>query len=50
MNCLTAGAFPRHDLTTRRHGAPGASDPRSTRPLSLLSPLELRRLVAAMVD
>ena len=50
MNCMNAGAARRHTISLRKRSAGNQSMERYPAFSAMLSPLELRRLVAAMVD
>ncbi len=50
MNCMNAGAAKRHTVSSRKSSAQNESTERHPIFAAILSPLELRRLVAAMVD
>lgn len=50
MNCMNSGAAKRHTITPHKRAAANLSMEWQPTFAALLSPLELRRLVAAMVD
>lgn len=50
MNCMNAGAAKRHTISPRKSPVGNGSMERHPTLSAMLSNLELRRLVAAMVD
>jgi len=50
MNCMNTGAAKRHTISPRKSPAGNTSMERHMTFSAMLSTLELRRLVAAMVD
>ena len=50
MNCMNTGAAKRHTISPRKSAAGNQSKERHPTFSAMLSTLELRRLVAAMVD
>lgn len=50
MHCITTGAAKRHAISPRNRPASNQSTSRPMTVCAMLSPLELRRIVAEMVD
>ncbi|NKJ00913.1 hypothetical protein [Novosphingobium sp. SG707] len=50
MTLMHTGAFKRHTNSPRKNSAAGETMGRYMTSTAMLSPLELRRIVAAMVD